>query len=271
MKDILVKQYQGFLNTPQLFIDSKVLGVKPFYTKEKVNLSVIEDYTLELSKHKYLGKRAEIFLLAFLNSSNRYSNIIHSFQIHTEQKTIGELDIVCFDTYNDKWIHIELVYKLYVYTGESQFEDFSYWIGPNLKDRLDFKVKKLKSHQLPLGQHTEILNKINSADIESFCCYKAKLFLNAGVGFSNDSKLNPDCINGIYLNFEEFKSLKYQKSVFFVPEKIDWICDAYANKYWYAYKKAEIVLKTAIKEKRSKLVWQKTEDHHYKAYFVVWW
>jgi hypothetical protein len=271
LKAFLERQYQGFLNTPQLFSDFKVLGVETFQTKEKVDISAIENYAEELSKHKFLGKRAELFFLAYLNSSKRYSDVIHSFQINNEEKTVGELDIVCFDQFKQQWIHIELVYKLYIFTGEDRYDDFTQWIGPNLKDRLDYKVEKLKSHQLPLGHHRSIFKKIGASKIESFCCFKAKLFLHHKIKNIETSILNSNCRSGIYLNFEEFKTLKYQKSLFCVPEKVNWICKPEDNTYWYDFKKAEENLKLNLKEKRARLVWEKNENAEILEYFVVWW
>jgi hypothetical protein len=271
LTNILNKQYLGFLNTPQLFNDEKTLGVKPFKTDEKVDISSIEKYAEAISKHKYLGKRAELFFLAYLEASTRYTDIIHSFQINTEEKTIGELDFICFDQLQQKWIHIELVYKLYVFKGENQFDDFSQWIGPNLKDRLDHKVNKLITHQLPLGQHPDIRNKIETNTIESYCCFKARLFLENRKQSVDTLNLNSDCITGNYLNFEEFKSYKHQKSLFCVPEKINWICKADSNRHWYDFKEAENKLKPMLKEKRAQLVWIKTEEGDYLEYFIVWW
>lgn len=267
----ILKQYEGFLKTPQLFNTPKSLNAEIFETHLDVDISSIEDITNELSKQKYLGKRAELFLLQYLISSERYSEISHSLQIQDNNTTIGEIDMICFDNLHQKWIHIELVYKLYVFIGEDNYDDFTQWIGPNLKDRLDYKMDKLMTHQLPIGGHQQVLEKIGADEIESYCCFRAKLFLKSNEDNFLSNHLNTDCLAGQYLNFEEFKALKYAKSVFYVPEKMDWICEAQSHSVWYDYDKAISILKPSISEKRARLVWQKSISGEVFEYFVVWW
>lgn len=267
----ILNQYEGFLKTPQLFITGSCLDAEVFYTDDPVDLRLSDDIIIELQRHKYLGKRAEFFLLQYLKSTERYSKITHSLQIQDDTTTIGEVDVICFDNLSQKWIHIELVYKLYVFFGEEDYDDFSQWIGSNLKDRLDYKIEKLKSHQLPMGQHSDILNKIKSNDIVSYCCFKAKLFLNSKQEQFKSQLFNNECISGHYLNFEEFKFLKHDDSLFYIPEKAEWLCDAIDNKKWYRYEKAEGILKPSIKDKRARLIWRKTSKDEYFEDFVVWW
>jgi hypothetical protein len=267
----ILKQYAGFLSTPQIFKTTNTLKAKIFQTLEVVDFTEIEGLIHELSRQKYLGKRAELFLLQYLKSSGRYNQITHSLQIRNDSTTLGEVDVICFDNKRQKWIHIELVYKLYVFVGESDYDDFTQWIGPNLKDRLAYKIEKLKSHQLPLGQHPKILEKIGESQLESYCCYKAKLFLKSPNERLKSDLINDDCLCGHYINFEEFKTLKYNKTLFYVPEKGDWLCDASEHSRWYNFEKAEATLKPSIKDKRARLVWQKTFTGEVLEYFVVWW
>jgi hypothetical protein len=267
----ILKQHQGFLKIPQLFNSSHPLNVENFETDEQVDFSNVNDIKTEIDRHKYLGKRAELYLLQYLKSAERYSEITHSLQIQDNTTTIGEVDVICYDKIQQKWIHIELVTKLYVFTGENNYDDFTQWIGPNLKDRLDYKVKKLKSHQLPLGKHHEVLKLIDTTEIKSYCCYKAKLFLKSPDEEMKSDVLNKSCACGTYLNFEEFKKLKHTKDLFYVPEKMDWLCDPEAHPQWYNFDKAELLLNPSIKEKRARLVWRKTSKGEYFEDFVVWW
>lgn len=266
-----LKQYEGFLKIPQLFSTNESLGVKSFETDEPVESRLNDDIKTELLKQKYLGKRAELYVLQYLKSSHQYSHITHSLQIQNVSTTIGEVDFICFDKVQQKWIHIELVSKLYVFTGEDDYDDLTQWIGPNLKDRLDFKIDKLKSHQLPLGKHQEVFRLIETREIESYCCYKAKLFLGTSEEKFNSEVLNKECIYGSYLNFEDFKNLKYSGGFFYVPDKADWFCDAKQHDTWYSFDKAETVLKPSIKDKRARLVWRKTPSGEFLEHFVVWW
>jgi len=100
----------------------------------------------------------------YLEQNKNYHPIYHSLQIQNEKMTLGELDFLFFDYRENKWIHLELICKFYVFTGNDNFNQFEHWVGPNLKDRLDFKVEKLNRHQLQICQRPEareLFNKLN--------------------------------------------------------------------------------------------------------------
>ena len=163
----LCDQFQGFLNMPDLFLGTQIFEIPSF---ETLNLEFL-DYSLldfnQLEKHKYLGKRAEYFMLAYLNQVNQYQPVYHSLQIQTDKSTtLGELDFLFFDKLNQEWTHLELVCKFYVFTGENETESIEQWIGPNLKDRLDYKIHKLKTHQLQICKQVETQQLLKSLNVD---------------------------------------------------------------------------------------------------------
>ena len=270
-------QFQGFLKMPNLFSGSQIFDIPSFETPI---LKPLDDSILDLQqlkKHKYLGKRAEYFMLAYLNQFNHYQPVYHSLQIQTDKSTtLGELDFLFFDETRKEWIHLELVCKFYVFTDESETDNLEDWIGPNLKDRLGFKIQKLKTHQLQICKQDEaqqLLKTLNidAIKVKSQICYKAKLFLPENLLGFKPSLVNPNCIKGKYYHFEKFKAFKYSSDLFYIPEKVDWLCLPANNQKWYAFDKAEHILKSKLKEKRSQMLWRKTRDDEFFEEFVTWW
>ena len=261
---------------PNLFLGSQIFDIPSFETPILKPL----DYTIldlrQLEKHKYLGKRAEYFMLAYLSQVNQYKPVFHSLQVHSDKSTLGELDFLFYDNTKKEWIHLELVCKFYVFTGENDTDNLEDWIGPNLKDRLDKKIDKLKTHQLQICQRLETQRLLKSlgidaSQVKSQICYKAKLFLPENLLNFKPSLVNPNCIKGKYYNFENFKALQYSTDLFYVPEKREWLCLPENNQKWYTFDKAEHILKSSLKDKRSQMLWRKTKDEEFFEEFVTWW
>ncbi len=257
-----------------LFLNSNEFSTPSFETQiiKNINFNSIDLETLD--KHKYLGKRAEFFMKAYLDQY--YHPIYHSLQIHNNKLTLGELDFLFYDQQENKWIHLELICKFYVFTGNEDQSSLESWIGPNLKDRLDYKVEKLKTYQLQICSNpkTKVLLKnlnIDLEEIETKLCYKAKLYIPQEHKKSIYNQINPNCIEGKFFNFEEFKKFKFSEMLYYIPPKHEWLCQPKTNKHWYDFEKAIRILKPSILEKRSQLVWRKTKTGEFLEDFVVWW
>lgn len=261
---------------PNLFLDSKIFSCPSFETLELRNLDFKKIDFKTLDRHKYLGKRAEFFMKAYLDQNEIYHPIYHSLQIQDDINTIGELDFLFFDHRKHKWIHLELICKFYVFTGDEAQIDLDAWIGPNLKDRLDYKVEKLKTHQLQICQRPEaqkLLNKLNIdwTTVETQICYKAKIFLPPDIETFRFNQLNSKCITGSYYNYEDLKTFKHSEILFYVPEKHDWLCQPKTNAQWYDFDKAQRQLKPKLQDKRAQMIWRKTKTGEFFEDFVVWW
>ncbi len=275
-KKSLYNQFFGFLNMQNLFLNSDVFSSAPFETQDIDNIDYDSIDFKAIEKHKYLGKRAEYFIKAYLDQNKNYSPIYHSLQIQDDKTTLGELDFLFFDNQENKWIHLELICKFYVFIGDEKNTDLEAWIGPNLKDRLDYKVEKLKTHQLQICQRQEaqkLFRKLNIdwTTVETQICYKAKLFLPPDIETFQFNQFNSKCIKGKYYNFEDFKNFKYSDQLYYVPQKHDWICQPKTNAQWYDFEKAQRLLKPKLQDKRAQMVWRKCKSGQYYEDFVVWW
>lgn len=261
---------------PNLFLNTEIFSIPSFVTDDIENLNFDSIDFKGLDKHKYLGKRAEYFMKAYLEQSDNFQPVYHSLQIQEEKTTLGELDFLFFDQSKQEWIHLELICKFYVFTGEDAVAQIQNWIGPNLKDRLDKKIHKLKAHQLQICQKPQAQQLFKELDIDvtqikTKICYKAKLYLPLQHSEFNFQDVNKDCIKGQYYNFETFKRFQHSTHLFYVPQKSEWICSPKNHEHWYDFKKAKQILKPSIKDKRSCMLWRKNQNGNYFEDFIVWW
>ncbi|WP_295983015.1 DUF1853 family protein, partial [uncultured Algibacter sp.] len=126
---MIQKRYEGFLKTPFLRINDAVYNLDQFKITSKFN-----KIKIALEKNLRLGKYVEQLVSFELAQQNNISVLAENIQIQDGKITLGELD--CLLLKNNKPIHLEVIYKFYLYdatVGESEIDHF---IGPNRKDSL---------------------------------------------------------------------------------------------------------------------------------------
>jgi uncharacterized protein len=98
--------------------------------------------------HK-LGIAFEALMLWGLEQGLGYCCIARDVQIQDGKRTMGALDFI-LEAPDGAHEHWELSYKLFLQhdTGLG----WSSWLGPRGRDRLDAKLNRMLSHQLPLSQ-----------------------------------------------------------------------------------------------------------------------
>ena len=221
-----------------------------------------------------LGKRVERFFEFHILNSSIFDVKISNLQIIEDGRTLGELDFILEEKNTGQLVHVELVYKFYVYDPSFKNE-LSRWIGPNRKDSLIEKVDKLKSKQLPLLYHKrtqQVLSAkhVSTKNISQKVCYKASLFVPKRLLNHNFPNINKDCIKGYYIFFSEFTSVHYRNYQFFSPGKQYWPVDPSKNEFWLSYDEILPQLQKFIEAKKAPLVWMKTEKT-FEQFFIVWW
>ena len=169
----LQKHFEGFLKTPNLWSDSNIENLKQFELSDKV--SKIEIY---IDEKQRLGKYVEQFVFYQLKNSN-VDILLENIQIQKEKRTLGELDCIIRD--ENRLIHLELVYKFYLFDETVGSYEIDHFIGPNRKDSLREKLIKLKEKQLPLLYSAECKEQLTYYNfdvntIEQQVCFKAQLF-----------------------------------------------------------------------------------------------
>ena len=277
MQNPIFNQLYGFLQTPQLWKSNSLFEMEQFEIPN-INLPNSDEFynTLpNLSTQYVLGKRMEIFFKEILKISKNHEVLINNLQIFRDKITLGEIDFIVQNLINAEQLHVELVYKFYVYDPGYQ-DEITRWIGPNRKDSLHQKIKKLQSQQFALIQQPETAQTlsnygVNISDLIQEVCFKANLFVPRTLLNNTFPLINNDCIAGYYLKLEEFNAEEFKEELYYIPKKQDWPSLPEHNKTWNSYDEVQEELSSITAKKRAPLVWRKLKDRNYERFFVVWW
>lgn len=262
----LISQFTGFLETPD--IRTKYGSVIPVFEFPEVDIT--EELIAELEKidhprNSVLGKRMESFFEIAIKFSNRYKLIASNIQINQQKITLGELDFLLFDNLNNKPLHVELVYKIYILDSEVG-QNEKMLIGPNRKDSFLEKMKKITTRQLPLLKHPETQIYLKKYDldldeIEQQICFKAQLYSN--------KPYTPLQI-GKYLSLQEFQEMDKSNALFYAPKKNLWSAKPESGNHWHSYSEILEEIAELFRKKKSPLIWMKHKNS-FSRFFVVWW
>ena len=264
---MLQKRYEGFLKTPCLWANNSVFNIEQFEISSISNKIVVP-----LDENLRLGKYVERLVSFELEQHNAISVLAENIQIQDGKITLGELD--CLLLKNNKPIHLEIIYKFYLYDKSVGDSEINHFIGPNRKDSLVEKLNKLKDKQLPLlysdvcKPYLDTLD-LNVENIEQQVYFKAQLFLP----FSNQDikleTLNTDCVSGFYVNLNSLQ--QFEDCKFYIPNKKDWLIIPHVNVNWLNFDVFGLKTKDFIEQKFSALCWIKFKNGELKKLFLVWW
>lgn len=262
---MLQKRFEGFLKTPCLWKGEAVFKLNTFEIhseSQKIDVSVDENLRL--------GKYVERFVSFELEQQEHISVLAENIQIQDDKITLGELD--CLLLRDNKPIHLEIIYKFYLYDSSVGTNEINHFIGPNRKDSLIEKLTKLKEKQLPLlfsdacKPYLDALN-LNPVDIEQQVYFKAQLFMPFSNNYMELKTLNPDCIAGFYINQTELYQLKDCK--FYMPNKKDWLLLPHTYVKWLSFDTFKKDTQDFIEQKYSALCWIKFNSGELKKLFLV--
>ncbi len=271
MSRTLKEQFLGFYNTPDLFNNIKTLKQ---FSYEKLQLDKINYSKLNIKENLPLGKRVEYFFEYYIKHTFRYNLVKKNIQVLKDKQTLGEIDFILYDKYENCFKHIELVYKYYLY-DLSYKNELDRYIGPNRNDTLVKKLEKIEHKQFPLIYKSPTKKYLENIDIENLkqeVAYKANIYLplldlkaaRKVCGFK-------DSIQGFYLSYEEFKRLSvFENYEFFLPHRYDWICSPSLSVKWYKYDEIKSLIEFYLNYKKSPLVWMKKKSK-IRTFFITWW
>ncbi len=269
-------EYLGFLNSKPLWIDKALLGISQFDIEELQENDILPDSSeINIRDNEVLGKRIECFFEYCIINSDRYEVMAKNIQVYQGKITIGELDFLIKDHGDNKTLHIEVVYKFYLYDSLIEGE-LQQWIGPNRKDTLLQKIEKLKTKQLPLLYRDETLPILEDLHIKpnnvyQSVCYMANLFVPLSRKNTIFPIVNNRCIIGFCLPSEAFTSEQYGTYHFNIPRKKDWVTDPKYCDTWFSFDHITEHVHISLSQKKSPLLWMKSNEDSYERFFVVWW
>ncbi|WP_298880052.1 DUF1853 family protein [uncultured Polaribacter sp.] len=261
------KHYEGFLQTKKLWEHDAVYQLTQLEFP-----SISNKIDIEINEKLRLGKYIERLVSFQLEQDKSISILCENVQIQKEKITLGELD--CILKKEEKHIHLEVIYKFYLYdatVGEIEIEHF---IGPNRKDSLIEKLSKLKNKQLPLlyskecKAYLKTIN-LNTKKIEQQVYFKGQLFVPYTAKDLQLSTLNQDCVTGFYINQKEL--LLFKDCKFYMPNKKDWIVIPHKNVNWLNFEAFKNLSDDYMQRKSSPLCWVKKQNGELIKIFLVWW
>lgn len=264
---MLQKRYHGFLNTPFLWKNRSVFNLKQFeisFLNEKIDILIDENLRL--------GKYVERLVSFKLKQQSNISVLAENIQIQQDKVTLGELDCLLLEDY--KPIHLEIIYKFYLYDASVGTNEIEHFIGPNRKDSLVEKLIKLKDKQLPLLYSDACKHYLDELHLDAEAIYqqvyfKAQLFLPYDHQNMRLKTLNNACVVGFYINQNNLASFKNCK--FFIPTKKDWLTAPHSNVDWLSFKIFKTITKDYFKQNFSTLCWIKQRTGVIEKVFLVWW
>lgn len=154
---------------------------------------------------------------------------LRNFQINDAGKTKGELDFVLSDK-RGNLIHLEAAIKFYLLRQEYlEPHRWKHWIGPNSVDRLDKKLHRMLTHQLPLGKAS--INKLPSPSNNQSTTSFASMYFLKGVFFYHwqqerllPAHANPAAHSGVWLYRKEWLDLlRSSNSKWLALNKHQWL------------------------------------------------
>ena len=266
--DYIQQQYQGYLNTPLLWKENGLLGLHQL----ELPIQHILEFNDKISDHLRLGKRVERFVSAELKQNACVEVLLENTQIKQEKITIGEID--CILKQHGVPIHLEIIYKFYLYAPNVGTTEIDHWIGPNRNDSLLKKLHKLKDKQLPLiyNKHAApILDaiNINPLDILQRVRFKAQLFLPYKGNLDHFNLINRDCLKGFYMHHSYIGEFAHCQ--FYIPNKIDWLIEVQSDVDWINFMEFKKSISQLIKDEMAPLCWIKHPNGLIEKFFVVWW
>ncbi|PQJ23464.1 DUF1853 family protein [Tenacibaculum sp. SG-28] len=261
-------QYQGFTKTPFLWHGKGVFGLEQY---EHV-LTKSHSFNTTITEKLPLGKLAERFVFFELKKQKAIRLLLENIQIQREKITLGELDCIFQD--KNQVIHLEIVYKFYLYNSSIGNSEIAHWIGPNKKDTLLDKLKKLKQKQFPLIAEKECIEslqkqKISTKNIQQRVYFKAQLFLPLGTEKKTYQHINNKCISGFYCNAKALHSFDTYK--FYIPAKLNWFVTPHTQVSWLDFYSFNKQIENLHSQKKSPLCWVKKRNGELLKLFVVWW
>ncbi len=267
MTNTLQKRYEGFLETPCLWHGDRI------YNLNQLEIPLQSDKITEvIDNNLRLGKYIERLVTFQLSQQPNISVVAENIQIQNNKITLGELDAIILK--DNQPIHLEIVYKFYVYVPNRGSSDIDCCIGPNKKDTLKEKLIKLKEKQLPLlyskfcRPYLEEHN-LKAQDITQQVYFKAQLFMPFNVDNISLTELNSHCITGIYLNRKELTAFSDCK--FYIPNKKDWLLVPHPHVDWLNYKTMLSIAETFYRSQYSPLLWIKSSNGATQKAFLIWW
>lgn len=270
---ILQEQFTGFLKTGQLHLNEELLPYSSL-SLEPINETLSQDFVMP--ENIRLGQRMEVFMEDALKKSS-YDILAKNLQLIKDKTTLGELDFILKNKKSLAVVHLEMVYKFYLYRPEISGFWWDKLIGPNAKDQLTYKLDKLKQQQFPIALKSysklileEVIGEFE--ELKQQLCFKAQIYIPINFTNAQETESFRECIAGTYYLIDELNLLDIESLRFYIPVKNDWVRMPDDNEVTLDYNDFYKKISAALKEQRSYMFWVKDYNSILVTrHFVTWW
>jgi hypothetical protein len=180
-------------------------------------------------KSTRLGIYFEALWQFFIDSDPDLELTAANLPVRENGITRGEFDLIYFDKTTGEHYHLELAVKFYMGLAGTDTSQQDHWWGPNCKDRLDLKLKRLFEHQCAMSQSEQgikELNLLSCSQINREMAVKGMLFYPA------DNQQKPQGIDaghqrGEWFDLKQFKKLSVESRYWKLLSRSNWLSPFY--------------------------------------------
>jgi hypothetical protein len=263
----LYYQYQGFINSLNLF-SKNVIDIN-YFDFQKQDISYEDFQAFSLNVKVPLGKRVEHFFEFYIDQHPNYKILKKNIQVNHNKTTIGEFDFFLEEIETGKVIHVELVYKFYIYFENE--DEIKRYHGPNQHDNLEDKLNKLKNKQFPLLHNPyakKVLDDLDTSTITQQLCFLGNTFFHPNRKPRFDL-INPKTVAGSYITLETFSTKpNYKNKSYFIPQKEDWLIEPKYGEFWYGFQEIVEEMEHYFERNNSLLLWIKNAESFEKVFIL---
>jgi hypothetical protein len=263
-----IQRFKGYLNTPLLWEHNSIQDLEQF----ELHTTHVGSNEINVPDKIRLGKLVELFVFFQLEQNQTIEVLAQNLQVIHDKVTIGELDCILRNL--ESYIHMEIVYKFYLYDKTMGPLEIDKWIGPNRKDSLSQKLNKLTHKQLAIIDHFKTKELLLDLGLDLHVLkqkvfFKAQLYVPKSLLKSTFEVINNSCIMGCFIGMSEY--LAMHDFYFYMPPKLDWLIDPHADVKWLTHKEFTPYIEAEINQSRSPLCWMQNKEGAVQKLFVVFW
>lgn len=164
---------------------------------------------IQQHNHQLLGSYFECLWQYYFKYGPDVSLIQHHIQVSDHKQTLGELDILA--KIKQQHFHVELAVKFYLQLPGSSGLNESDWVGPQSRDRLDIKLKKLITKQFPFLFSVDTIQHLTNQkmlqDYQQTLALKGYLFQQFNQEYKLPLSCNPPIQMGSWIHANQIQEL----------------------------------------------------------------
>jgi hypothetical protein len=216
-----------------------------------------------------VGLYFESLLAEWFRWHSQYDLLAQNLQVRDETRTLGAFDFVLRHGTGQAQ-HWEVAVKFYLQRQAS--EDWTAWVGPNQRDRLDIKLERMRHHQLPLSARLEAANALASIHIaeppEQIALLKGMFFVPWNAPSLRPRGCAPETPVGQWITTSDFAAFSETQPPcrWCVREKPDWLGPARRTRDGSS-STADALVRLKANGARRPQLWSRLVEHERDIWF----